>query len=158
MPRGRVLKWFTTLRNLQAIADNSFQTFNLLEDMSVADEEGSTVTRILLEMWAYNDTANNAKTMDWGIVFVNSDAVAVSAFPDADDEDERVDWLGRGRLFVITDTLNKGEAVSHAMYDLRAQRIHRVENEQLRLVCDLDLNGTGGIWLTFIARVLMRMP
>ena len=49
MPRGRLLKWFTTLRNLQALADNSQLNFDLLDDLSTSQTEGSTITRILIE-------------------------------------------------------------------------------------------------------------
>ncbi len=156
MPRGRLLKWFTTLRQLQALADNSQVTFDLLTDLSASQTQGSTITRILIEMWAVNDQAGNAKALDWGMVLISGEAASAGAFPDADDEDERVDWLGRGRMHCLTAVLNENTA--HMERDLRAQRVIRDEFQQLRLIMDLDLNGTGGVFVTFITRVLLRMP
>jgi len=158
MPKNRTLKWFTRLQTLVALADNAQLTFNLLNDMSVADMEGSTVTRMLMEIWIRNDVAGNQKTMDWGILWVDEDAVAAGAVPDADDEDERADWIGRGRMSAVTDVLLKPDALFHAAYDLRSQRICRTEQDQLTLILDMDSNGAGGVFVSFIVRTLMRMP
>ena len=158
MPRGRLLKWFTTLRTRQALADNSQLTFALLADLSASQTEGATITRILHEMWIHNDTVNNPKTMDWGIVLVSGEAAAASAFPDADDEDERVDWMVRGRMHAFASDLNHVQNNTHVERDLRAQRIIRDEFQSLRLILDADANGTGGFFVTFITRVLLRMP
>ena len=157
--KARTLKWFTTLRTLVAIADNEQETFDLLADMSVADMEGSTVTRMILEMWVENDVTSNPKTMDMGILWVNNDAFQVEAFPDADDEDERADWIWRGRMHSVTNNVGLSANAGGYMYrDLRAKRICRSEMDHLTLICDMDGNGTGGMFLTFMTRVLMQMP
>ncbi len=159
MPKGRVFKWFTHLRISQALADNSQLTFNLLDDMSVADMEGSTVTRQLIDFWVRNDTTNYQKVMDWGIVWVDQDAASAGAFPDADDEDERVDWLSRGRMVKMIDTTTgNGKLLEHKHVDSRSQRVCRSENDQLTLILNSDTNGTGGLFVTYSVRTLMRMP
>jgi len=159
MPRGdRILKWFTTLKNGQALSDNSQITFDLLADLSVSQTEKATITRILLEFYLRNDTVQNDKVMDWGIVLLAGEAVSAGAFPDADDEDERVDWLGRGRIVNTTDLLFRPENMRFRAYDLRAQRIIRDEFQQLRLILDVDSNGTGGLFVNVFCRVLLRMP
>ncbi len=155
MPSHRVLKWFTTLQHDVLVLNGAQFDDNLLEDMSVADQEGATVTRILLEMWIHPSSVDNPVAFDWGIVFVNIDAVTAGAFPDADDEDERADWLGRGRLVAITSVANDGAGLVHSTYDLRAQRRFRTETDKLMLIGD----DTGGnLRLSFMSRVLMRMP
>ena len=156
MPKGRALKWFTTLRKHQAIADDGQAAHQLLGDMSVADHDGATVTRILQEIWAVNDVANNPKILTWGITFVNEDARIAGAYPDTDDEDERIDWLGRGQLYVVTPVIN--ENIAYAKYDLRAQRLVRHEYNKLMTIYDVDTNGTGGVFYTSFTRVLVRMP
>ncbi len=158
MPNGRQLKWFTTLRISQALADNSQLNFNLLSDMSATQFAGSTVTRTLMEFWILNDVVANQKVMDWGIVYMDGEAVSAGAFPDVDDEDERVDWLGRGRMVAITDVLNKPDSLVHRTYDLRSQRVNRSELDSLQLILNSDVAGSGGLFVTFIVRVLMRMP
>ena len=159
MPKGRALKWFTTLRQHQALADNAQITFDLLADASVGNADGSTVTRIIAKIWAFNDTSGNPKVLDWGIVFVDNDAAAAGAYPDADDEDERVDWMVRDRLFCYTAPEAGVQVIAaHSALDLRAQRIRRTESDKLTLIMDMDLNGTGGVFVSFIVRVLMRMP
>ncbi len=158
MAFSRITKWFTTLGTLQAIPDNGQNTFALLADLAASQTQGATITRILMEMWASNDSINNPKTMDWGIVLLAGEAVSAGAFPDADDEDERVDWMGRGRMHVKTSNLNEGRDMGHMTRDLRAQRVIRDEFQQLRLIVDADANGAGGIFLTFAIRVLLKMP
>jgi len=111
-----------------------------------------------MEMWVRNDVVLEQKTMDWGIVLLSGEAVSAGAFPEADDEDERVDWLGRGRMFAITTTIGDGASIGHMERDLRAQRVIRDEFQQLRLILDIDATGTGGFFVTFITRVLLRMP
>ena len=158
MPRQRQLKWFTTLRILQALADNSQLTFDLLTDLAASQTADSTITRMLVEMWIGNDTTNNAKTMDWGIVLLAGEAVSAGAFPEADDEDERVDWLARGRMHAITNNISVMPNFAHIERDLRAQRRIRDEFQKLTLILDVDANGSGGLFVTFITRVLLRMP
>ena len=158
MPNRRQLKWFTTLRNLQALADNSQLTFDLLTDLSASLTQGATIQRMLVDIWLRNDTIQNEKTMDWGIVLVDGEAASAGIFPDADDEDERVPWLGRGRMHVFCNVFFEANPNSYMHRDLRAQRIMRDEFKQLRLICDLDTNGAGGVFVTFSTRVLVMMP
>ena len=154
----RQTKWFTTLRTLQALADNTQLTFPLLADLSASQTQGATITRILIELWIANDITNNAKTMDWGIVLLAGEAVTAGGIPDAQDEDERVDWMGRGRMHVITNNISVMPNFAHMERDLRAQRIIRDEFQELRLITNLDANGTGGVFLTIFTRVLVKMP
>ena len=111
-----------------------------------------------MEIWIANDTVLNPKTMDWGIVLLSTEAVVAGSIPDVDDEDERVDWMGRGRLHVTTDILNSSTSLAHTSRDLRAQRVIRDEFQQLSIIMDVDTNGTGGLFVTFITRVLLKMP
>ena len=154
--RRRLTKWFTTLRAEQAIAINGQLTFPLLADLSASQTEGATITRILLSMWARNDTVGGAKRLDWGIVLLDGEAVSAGAFPDTDDEDERVDWMARGRMHAATAVLF--ENTSHTERDLGASRIIRDEFKSLRLIMDTDGVAAGGLFVTFFTRVLVRMP
>ena len=158
MPSRRLVKWFTTLRQLQALADNSQLTFDLLTDLAASQTQGSTITRILMSIWIRNDVVSNEKTMDWGIVLVDGEAAVAGAFPDADVEDERVDWMGRGRMHAYTSSLFVVQPHTMMERDLGASRVIRNEFQQLRLILNSDTNGTGGLFVTFITRVLVRMP
>jgi len=157
-PPGRTLKWFTTLRISQALVDNAQLNFDLLSDMSATQMARSTVTRLLIDFWIRNDLINNQKVMDWGILFMDQEAVSAGAFPDVDDEDERVDWMARGRMVAMTQAIGDSTAIVHKTLDLRAKRICRSELESLQLILDNDVNGTGGLFVTFSIRTLMMMP
>jgi len=158
MARGRITKWFTTLRGHQALATGSQLTFDLLVDMSASQTQGATVTRILFDLYSRNDGITQPKVMDWGIVLMAGEAASAGAFPEADDEDERVDWMGRGRMMSTMSSLGDGAALGRVSRDLRAQRVIRDEFQQLRLILDLDAVAAGGILVTFITRVLVKMP
>ena len=151
-----MLKWFTTINAHQAIPINGQITDDLLEDMSASQTEGATVTRILLQLWARPDTINVSKMLSWGIVALDGEAVSAGAFPEADDEDERVDWLVRGALHASTAVLF--ENTSYVERDLRAQRMLRDEFKKLRIIFDVDGVAAGGLFMFYMVRVLMRMP
>jgi len=156
---NRTVKWFTTLRTDQVLASGLQTTFDLLAGVAVANRKGSTVTRFLLDIWMTPDTINSRKAIDFGTVWVDSDAVVAGAFPDADVETEKVDWLMRSRMVVLGP--NAGSIFLQPpmrSYDIRSQRICRADNDELRLICDINAITTGGVFITFISRVLLRLP
>ena len=79
----------------------------------------------------------------WGIVVVNADARAAGAFPDADDMTDRADWLVRGKMETIQDSLSDASQWDRVSLDLRAQRILHSEEAELHLI--IDSVGTGFI-------------
>ena len=157
MPRA--VKWFTTLGNRQALASGSQNDFNLLAAVSQANMKGSTVTRMIVDMWVDADTASSHKIMDFGILWLDGDAVAANVLPDTDVETERADYILRSRMVLSAHNVNtevREGAFRH--YDIRAQRICRADTDQLTLVVDLDSGTTGGLFLDFMIRVLIRLP
>jgi len=157
---GRAVKWFTTLLDEQALVSAGQITFDLLSGLAVANRKGSTVTRLLIDLMINPDTDGSRKLMSFGIVYVDTDAVAAGAFPDSDVADERVDWLMRGRMKVHANAAGETVAVPMATksYDLRAQRICRAENDQLRMIFDLNSITVGGVFVNGIIRTLVRLP
>ena len=153
MPNKRLVKWFTTLWAQQALAANNQITFDLLDDLSVTQTQGATIQRMLIDIWLRNDTIQGEKAFDWGIVLVSGEAQAAGVFPDPDVEDERVDWLGRGRMSVYTNALFVQPPHSYMHRDLRAQRMFRNEFQQLRLICNLDVVAGGGVLNHFTKRL-----
>ena len=154
---GRSLKWFTTLQGHQALASGGQTSFELLAGLEKGDAKGATITRIIFDMWLLPDTINVVKLMDYGMMFLNEDAVTAGGFPDIDIESERVDFVYRGRAMACANALNLPNPAGIVHKDLRAQRICRSEEDQFRLVCDLDAVAVGGVFISFISRILIRM-
>jgi len=155
---NRTLKWFTALGNDAAIASAGQGTFNLLSAVDQANLKGSTVTRILFKAWGVPDLAGARKSIDMGITWLDTDAVVAGAFPDVDVAAERVDWLYRSRMFTQGETSVVQGMVATEVADIRSQRICRADLDQLTLIVDVNSITGGGIFLTFIARILLRLP
>ena len=157
---ARTVKWFTTLLNTQALASAGQTNFNLLADLAVANAKGSTVTRLIIDLMVHCDTDGSRKTMDLGVVWLDGDAVAAGAFPEADAASERVDWLMRGRMKIHRFAAASLDMVPIAekAWDIRSQRICRAERDELQMICDLDALTVGGVFITGIIRTLVRLP
>ncbi len=154
----RAMKWFTSFQNDLAVADNSQANVELLDGMAIGNVKGSTITRIVLDVVGRLDTVDTFKSLRWGIVQVNSDAAAANAFPDADQESDRADWMFRSQMATIQNTLSDGAQLPRVTADLRAQRIMRSEETQLHAVFDDSGTGLGGWLVSFMIRVLMKLP
>ena len=155
----RTLKWFTTLRNDQALTDGAQIEIDLLADLDVANRKGSTVTRLIIDQWIRNDTQQTFKICDTGILWLNGDAFTAGAVPDPGDESDRADWMVRFRMTNQMDATTSGsQQIEDKHLDLRAQRICRAERDQLIWVCEDSGSGTGGLFVTFAIRVLLRLP
>ena len=156
---ARAMKWFTTLRGDQALTDGAQISFDLLAGVDQANKKGATVTRLIISMWIRNDTQQTFKVMDAGVAWVNSDAVAAAALPDPGDEADRADWLLRYRMTNQMDATTSGsQQIEDRHFDIRSQRICRSERDELRLVLEDSGLGNGGLFVTFGARVLLRLP
>ena len=158
MADKRELKWFTTLRQHVAIASAGNLRVPILGGIEIANMKGSTVTRIIADFWARTDTLNTFKVWDFGILWYPTAAVDSNAYPDLAVEEENYDWLLRSRMFVPGGNTGQNTVVVEKRFDNRSGRICRSEQDQLMLVSDLNSTFSGGIFLTFIIRVLMRLP
>jgi len=154
------MKWFTTLRNNQALADGLALDFPLLADAQQANRRGSTVTRIIIDQWVRNDVQQTFKIADFGIVWAHSQAVATTAaLPDPGLEDDRADWLVRFRMVNQMDATTSGtQQIAHKMMDIRSQRICRSDEDELTYIMKDSGSGNGGLFVTFSIRVLLKLP
>jgi len=159
MPDVRAVRWFTTISQDQALSDGGQLTFNLLSGMASTQFRGSTITRTVLTINTRADTIGATKHTWWGMVLVNADAVTAGAFPDADVETDRADWMIRGLITTGAPALaSEFGALGMLKMDLRSQRVIRGESTELRLIFD-DLGAAaGGVFVTLLARVLVKLP
>ena len=159
---ARRTRWLDQLAD-GLIADGAQLSSNLLQTLAMEDRDGSTVTRILLNLWwgAQTGQSSDAWTaLDWGIGMVSEDASAAAVLPDPSvNEDSPVGgWLGRGRLMGRFDA-GLQSVLGHVFVDLRAQRkLGRVE---LKLIMDnnqIGAEGAASMRAVWHVRTLVRLP
>ena len=126
-------------------------------ELGVREVKGATVTRMLLDIRLEASSLAQQVQCHWGIVIVNADARAAGAFPDADDLGDRADWLVRGHLRTVQDSLSDASQWDRVKADLRAQRVLRSEESELHLIMDAGSDGFTMVWSAYI-RVLMKLP
>jgi len=155
---ARAFKWATRRVVTQAVASANQVCVDLLPALNFEEalKKGSTVTRIIAQVWSRPDTINQETELSFGIAIVNSDAAAANAFPDADIEGDNVAWFLRGMHVNRVSNLNDRSQWSYSSYDLRAQRVMRSAQEELHFI--FDQSSGGGIELFLWTRVLMRLP
>ena len=114
------------------------------------------MTRTIVDLTCRANSVSQVVEMFYGIVVVNADARAAGSFPEADDMSDRPDWLVRGRMTTVTDSLFDSSQWHRVRLDLRSQRVLRSEEDELHVVID---NATANdlSWSAFV-RVLMKMP
>ncbi len=155
---ARPMKWFTRSFRHTALASAGQARIELLSPLPVGDVKNSTVTRLIVHLEGLGDTVNTVKVASWGITFVNDDAAVAVAYPDVDDETERVDWLVRGQLVIPSGADLRDRPLPSVHYDGRSARVCRAEKDRLFLLVDLDSTDTGGVFLHGVVRVLVRLP
>ena len=154
MPRA--FQWFTRTTQDNSLASGGQECLNLLTNMNTGVMKSSTITRIVLRLYTRADTVAQQTFASYGVVLVNADAAAASAFPDADIDTDNVAWLVRGMHLNSADSLPDASQFQRSDYDLRAQRVLRSAQEELHFI--IDQGSGGGIFYSVHARVLMRLP
>ncbi len=157
--QARPVQWYSTIMPLTSLASAGQITVSLLSVATVplARIRGSTITRIVMKLRAHSTNLATLHEVHWGIVLMNADAVAAGGFPDADDASDRADWMVRGWLSARAASLSDQSQDDVTELDLRAQRILRSEEEDLRLIMDADASGSI-VQLSAFVRVLLKYP
>ncbi len=155
----RQFEWFTTRNNGQTLASDAQGGFGLYNAGAVGARfiKGATVTRMLIDLRLRAESVAQLVEVAYGIVVMNSDAVAAGGFPDADDLSDRADWLVRGRLQTIQASLSDSSQWDRVRLDIRTQRILRSEEDEVRMVFDANSSGFTLVIDAYV-RLLMRMP
>ncbi len=153
---GRTLKWSTAIHDAQTIAASGQNAHPLLGNLS-GTRKGATITRMLINITLGAAAVDILARLKWGVVIVNNDAALASAFPDADDSADDADWLMRDAAVVVMSDVSDGSQLVRMKYDLRAQRIIRSDQDDLRFVIDRDSPVVTTNYNLF-TRVLVRLP
>jgi len=160
MPRA--LKWYTKHFTDVALASGLAIQQELLGAVDQANQKGSTVTRLIIDVWGQCDTENTRKRVDMGILWVDGDAFTAGAFPDPEIDTERADWLWRATEQYIGTSGSSGGVFSvgpqRRSWDIRSQRICRADTDMLMMLFKTNAVTTGGIFVTGAIRTLLRLP
>jgi len=156
--RRRARRWYTVLRESQALGTNNQISFSILGNVPQANKESATVVRMLTNVHLRGDTVGAVKTIDYGVTWVDTEAVVSGSLPDVDQENDRQDWLMRERMVNVTAALTDEQQVTRERLDIRTKRVWRSEEDQLMLIFDSDNLTSGGVFVTFSTRVLILLP
>ncbi len=152
----RRFKWFQKKDDSVVLASgNQDGNNNLLADMSDLERKDATITRVILRIHVRPDTVAQFTNTSYGLTLVNADAAGAGVFPEADDDNDRVDWLLRDRTAQVSANLSDMTQQWHAMYDLRAQRVIRSAESSLFLI--FDHGSGGGVVAAWYSRVLVKL-
>ena len=156
---SRPLEWYTKDQSFTAIASaaQSADTLYSAAGEGVSFIKGATVTRMIIDVFLRAGSVAQLCRLFWGITIVSAEATAASAFPDVDDLTDRHDWLVRGRLMTIQDSLSDSSQWDRVHLDLRTQRVIRSEESELMFIVDAGSDGFAMEWAHFI-RTLIRKP
>ena len=157
--QARRTEWFDRVMPLTALAGSGQAGFRLYSaiDQGRQDIKGATVTRLIGKIVLYPSVVTTLVEMHWGIVVVNADAAAAVAFPDADTEADRADWMIRGWLVAKSGNISDGSQSDRVVFDTRAQRILHSEEDQLMVILDASASGVS-LNFAFFIRTLIKMP
>ena len=90
-----------------------------------------------------------------GLTLVNRDSSVAGAFPESDDNSDRVDWLMRDRSEQMAGSISDMTQRWRKTWDLKTQRVVRDVRTSLWLI--LDHSAGGGVEYFWTSRVLMKL-
>ena len=153
----RETEWYSLDRTFATLGSGVQSNELLFGTASVASQQikGTTITRMLIDMYLKADSVAQLVNLYWGIVVLNRDAVVAGAFPEADDVSDRAGWMVRGKLNTIQDSLSDSSQWARRTLDIRSQRLMRNEEDELQLVVDASSSGFILQWAAYI-RVLVK--
>ena len=156
---SRPMEWYTKNFDFSSLASAAQNTGRLYsaQDEGLRNIKGATITRIIVDVGLRAESVAQLVRMFWGILIVSAEARIGLTLPDADDMSDRHDWLVRGRLFTIQDSLSDSSQWAWARLDLRAQRIMRSEEDELVIIFDAGSDGFTMERTAFV-RTLVRLP
>lgn len=152
----RAYKWYTTHADFVALAGGVQTNANLLANLELANNKNATVTRIILSINVAPDTVAQQTATYFGITTVSAEALTAGALPEADVDTDAVDWMLRGFVVNRMSDLSDQSQTSWRHYDLKAQRVLR--DARMRLALILDHSSGGGVFWSYMARVLVKLP
>ena len=151
----RPTQWYESIQQDVALNAGQQAHTDLLSNIATGNRQGSTVTRMILDIQMRPGAITVTHEIYVGIAVLNADAVGASAFPDADSVDD-TDWLFHARLISNSSNVSDGTQGDRIRMDIRSQRVLRAQQDRLILVRD-NLIGAVTTYNHFI-RVLMKHP
>ena len=151
----RATQWYETISAEVVLTAQLTSGVDLLSNLATGNRQGSTVTRMILDMTAHPTALTVVNELYWGVAVMNADALAAAAFPDPETVDE-TNWLIHGRMLTRSSNLSGNEGDTRFSLDIRAQRILRSVSDRLVLV--RRINTTVDMDVSFFHRVLVKHP
>ena len=145
-------EWFTKQLEFESLAALTQSGTQLCSGLQDSDRKGATLVRLILRLSFRSNSSNSDGELAFGIGFMNADAFAAGAFPDPNAADiPENQWLIQeprlAHLWVTQATFR------HMMYDLRAMRKMRTQDDRCVLVLN-NLSSTSTLDLHIGVRML----
>ena len=149
------MEWFDKQSNV-SVASSGQGSIILDTQLGNAEKKGAQVMRMILDYNLAADAVGSGGSIDFGVFFVEEDARAAGALPEADSEGDQPGWIWRKRFFCYTSDVNDRAQATHVSYDARPLRRYRGEDMSLLLVLDVgSLSGAANINIDGLARLLI---
>ena len=156
MADRRTTKWHTIINPDTSLTAGSQVGLDLSAGLEQANRRGSTVVRLILDLHLRPGTLSHLYSLSWGVIVMNLDAVAASAFSDPEAEGDDADWLIRGRSVFESSNLSDSTQWGRVTHDVRSARVMRSAQSQLVLV--MHNGGPSTMTHLVFTRALFMLP
>ncbi len=156
MTMRRETQWYTKILGFSSLASSAQTSLDLLSGMPQDMRKGATVTRMVYKLVVRPTAVAQLVEAHYGVVVVSTEAFVAGAMPEADVVSDRPDWMMRGWLYSMADSISDRSQYDTTEMDLRAQRRLPSEDNTLALVFDASTSGFGLEFAVFF-RTLMKL-
>ena len=163
MPGRRRSAWTDSQMNTEVAEGSAGLTTDLDGTLSVADSQGLTLTRLLIDLSFYSRViagAHGIQRVALGIGMCSREAFTAGVVPDPESDVEfpARGWIYRTIFAVAQNGIGAPVIQRQLTLDLRAQR--RLDNGRMFLrMVNTDISGTGfDVSMTGIVRALFLLP
>ena len=147
------MEWFDTRISI-SVPNGGQGTQNLNQPLD-DEKKGATVRRLIVDFHLISDTVSAIADTDFGLAFIEDDALSAAALPDVDVETQRAGWLFRGQKRSIGLTANQGDGIpGYYQADMKLARRYGSQGETLVLIADQQSSG-GTVSLIGLIRMLI---
>ena len=150
----RVTEWLDTTISHNTIATGATVINDLLIQLPADEKKGANIARAIIEITAQMSVASSGGIASLGITTMQGDALAALAYPDPQEDSDRVGWLWRAQKIVASDSVNDSSQFARFVFDIRTSRSLRGADMNMLLI--LHYAGADSVNFDGFIRLLVK--